>query len=516
MSYTYEPFSITVPLNNATYNTNGTYFIGNLTSISTSTQYSNATNPYPKLTNMSYTINLPSQSIQTNGSSSYLVGKLISNTVDTKGNISFQFSFAQNYSLNVNCISILSTEENHYVNPSLTMTMKDATNNPVYNPTEPGQTTSSTIVVNGSNMTNFYYYNGTELRNITNPDSTIQNEIFVITDEDTYYVTYCDQSVYPPVVPIAIDMFSGVSNGSIVYDLNFRANIIPNSNVYIANFQIFGTLRYYTPPPPPPVILSTALPISNICFVSNTPIETDQGTIAISKIDPNIHTIQNNKIRAITRTIYENDYLLCIHKNAFADKYPSKDVILSKEHKIMIPPISKMHKDIQRYFHSSGKNHNQIQFLRTNKIAEIFESMPEKLRHIRKVPYHGETLFNILLDKKGCVIVNNMVCETLDPENIIAKLYMSTLGPEYKNQIVYMMNDSILKKDMAMLKRIAGRLFMPVYNKELLPLIKVVPISLQEGLDKIESKEEEEIVLYDPIHPISVYKPRSRIHRFGL
>ncbi len=42
---------------------------------------------------------------------------------------------------------------------------------------------------------------------------------------------------------------------------------------------------------------------------------------------------------------------------------------------------------------------------------------------IRKKPYRGQFLYNILMDTYSVVSVNGMICETLDPNNEIAKNY---------------------------------------------------------------------------------------------
>ena len=38
------------------------------------------------------------------------------------------------------------------------------------------------------------------------------------------------------------------------------------------------------------------------------------------------------------------------------------------------------------------------------------------------VPYNGETLYNVLLKKHDKMMINNLICETLHPENIAAKI----------------------------------------------------------------------------------------------
>jgi hypothetical protein len=50
-------------------------------------------------------------------------------------------------------------------------------------------------------------------------------------------------------------------------------------------------------------------------------------------------------------------------------------------------------------------------------------------------------MFNVLLDTYEVMYVNNMLCETLHPDNIIAKLY----GIKTRDKIFYEMNERILK-----------------------------------------------------------------------
>ena len=52
-----------------------------------------------------------------------------------------------------------------------------------------------------------------------------------------------------------------------------------------------------------------------------------------------------------------------------------------------------------------------------------------KYENIYKIKNNNEILYNILLEKYDKMIVNNLICETLHPDNMIAKLY--TLLPRY-------------------------------------------------------------------------------------
>jgi hypothetical protein len=49
-------------------------------------------------------------------------------------------------------------------------------------------------------------------------------------------------------------------------------------------------------------------------------------------------------------------------------------------------------------------------------------------KNITKVKYSGEILYNVLLSTYSTLQVNNLICETLHPENIVAKLYLNNFN----------------------------------------------------------------------------------------
>lgn len=55
-----------------------------------------------------------------------------------------------------------------------------------------------------------------------------------------------------------------------------------------------------------------------------------------------------------------------------------------------------------------------------------------KYTNIYKTAYTNEILYNVLLQEYDTILVNNLVCETLHPDNMIAKLY--TLLPNYTGE----------------------------------------------------------------------------------
>jgi len=137
---------------------------------------------------------------------------------------------------------------------------------------------------------------------------------------------------------------------------------------------------------------------SSICFPAGTPVCTDQGEIDIDKIDPEKHTINAHKIEGITETTSIENYVVMIEKHAFARNVPSCDTIISANHKIRF-------------------NNHMVQ-------AREFLDKCEFNETIYKMEYTGETLYNVLLEDKHCVmVVNNLIAETLSPTSVNAWLF---------------------------------------------------------------------------------------------
>jgi hypothetical protein len=138
---------------------------------------------------------------------------------------------------------------------------------------------------------------------------------------------------------------------------------------------------------------STRTPVlSNICFLKGTPVLTDQGIIEIQNITSN-NTINNKKVKHITITTSFDEFLICIEKDSLRQNIPNERIIISKNHKILY----------------------------NNKFIKALD-----LPNVNKIPYNGEILYNVLLEENGVMIVNNVICETLNINNVIAHLYNSS------------------------------------------------------------------------------------------
>ena len=87
--------------------------------------------------------------------------------------------------------------------------------------------------------------------------------------------------------------------------------------------------------------------------------------------------------------------------------YPNNNTIISQYHKI--------------YYKG--------EFIEAYKFVKNF-------KYVTKIKYNQEILYNILLEKYTTIIANNLVCETLHPKNVIAKLYSNNLNDEEKKKTI--------------------------------------------------------------------------------
>jgi uncharacterized protein YlbG (UPF0298 family) len=185
---------------------------------------------------------------------------------------------------------------------------------------------------------------------------------------------------------------AGASWVNIVSTGYYNSIYINNNNIIVGGIN--SLLYSSSVPPTPPT------PYSNICFPAGTPIKTDQGIIAIDKIDITKHTIGKEPILCITKTLTLDPYLIYFNTNAIERNYPTAPTVMSKDHKIIY------------------KNHLVPAYRFLNYSKEV-----------KKVKYSGEVLYNVVLSKYGIIRVNNLECETLHPDNIIAKLYRMKTQP---------------------------------------------------------------------------------------
>ena len=164
---------------------------------------------------------------------------------------------------------------------------------------------------------------------------------------------------------------------------------------------------FFTPPPQPP---------SAICFPKGTPVLTNLGEVAIEKLNPDKHTIRGKEIVAITQTRPLQKHIVCFEKNSLCKNVPSQQTLCSMEHKVFY----------------------KGEMIKARNLVNLCEN-------VTFTPYNGETLFNVLLKKHDKMMINNLVCETLHPKNIMAKI--STMKNEQKKNKAIQELTKIIKEN---------------------------------------------------------------------
>ena len=159
--------------------------------------------------------------------------------------------------------------------------------------------------------------------------------------------------------------------------------------------------------------------ISDVCFPRGTPVNTDQGNIPIEHLNPYVHTIHGEKIIGVTQTITQEKYLVCFDKHALGFNLPSQKTIISKNHCIFY----------------KGKMIKSKEFI-------------GKFNNVTKIRYAGEILYNVLMKNHNKMMINNLICETLHPENSVAKLYkiLQKLNPRDQDKLIMESNKVLLLK----------------------------------------------------------------------
>jgi len=217
--------------------------------------------------------------------------------------------------------------------------------------------------------------------------------------------------------------YNNLNNQSIdfgILDSSTFSLAIDAKNFYISNYNNANIrqLENYS---------ESSIITANICFTENTPILTDQGYIPICNVRPNFHTIHNKKIVDVTKTKGIDDYLICFDKDAISIDCPTEKTIMSKDHKVCY-----------------------------NGIMQPAYNFVNKFEKVNKVKYNGELLYNILMEEHTIIKANNMICETLSPDNLFAKMYtrQCKYSKEEKERIINILDESMQKKDYKRFKQV--------------------------------------------------------------
>ena len=117
----------------------------------------------------------------------------------------------------------------------------------------------------------------------------------------------------------------------------------------------------------------------------------------IENIIPSVHTINNRRIVALTKTIATTKTLICFEKDSIGPNMPNTRTVMTGCHQL----------------YHRGKLSPARVFLNN--------------RSIHKVSNSGEPLYNILMERYEVMRVNNLAVETLHPGHYIAQKYLNEL-----------------------------------------------------------------------------------------
>jgi hypothetical protein len=197
-------------------------------------------------------------------------------------------------------------------------------------------------------------------------------------------------------------------NNDVITSCYLTANVTVGGNVVTMDSNILSSLY-----------VAIGSPAANICFPAKKPVLTDSGYVRIEKLDPAVHTIRGKKIVSVIETKHKDSQLVAFDQHALGKDMPSIRTVISPNHKVMW----------------NGQMTKAKDFV-------------SKFPGINLIPYNGESLYNVLLEQHGKMVVNNLVCETLDPENGVARLHrlLQTLSPEEQQKVLDVVGQQVQRK----------------------------------------------------------------------
>ena len=158
------------------------------------------------------------------------------------------------------------------------------------------------------------------------------------------------------------------------------------------------------------------LDYDSICFLGNAKVKTDQGLIRFDTLTL-YNTINNNKIEKITKVKNAADHMIFIRKHSLGKKIPDKNTFVSINHGIYID-----NKIIDKY-NINPVRHHTICNIPSKSMVRARDLV--KLKNITSIKRNKpDTIYNILLEKNGVMLVNNIISETLNPQDYMVKKYI--------------------------------------------------------------------------------------------
>ena len=185
------------------------------------------------------------------------------------------------------------------------------------------------------------------------------------------------------------------------YQINVNARTSSDRDSPRSAFSEYIFITY-----PPAPTLATG------CFTKDAKLETDQGLIELYKVDSKVHTVDNKRIKGVSKCIFSMDKIIVIEKDAFEKDKPSKKTIVSPFHVFII----------------------------NNEEKVICDCIDNKKIYLEKYNT-DDILYNPILENEEDIKINNMLVKSLTHNCLLARMYDGSSSPEQIKKIGDFLND---------------------------------------------------------------------------
>ena len=185
------------------------------------------------------------------------------------------------------------------------------------------------------------------------------------------------------------------------YKMNVNARILRDLNSAIGAFSNNIFITY----PPAPTVATG-------CFTNDAKLETDQGLIELYKVDSKVHTVNNKRIKGVSKCIFSMDKIIVIEKDAFEKDKPSKKTIVSPFHVFII----------------------------NNEEKVICDCIDKKKIYLERYNT-DDILYNPILENEEDIKINNMLVKSLTHNCLLARMYDGSSSQEQIKKIGNFLNN---------------------------------------------------------------------------
>ena len=265
------------------------------------------------------------------------------------------------------------------------------------------------------------------LKSVNIPNTTDDNINNINENDFFHYVFTIDsETTNDNEIKIYINHSTTNSNteslGKILSDAYRQSNLIGTQKNQTDATYLHGVVKYIKlyegilTDPDVETLYENYIGTGNICFLGSEKVETDQGKIRFDKLTT-YHTIFGKTIKKIAKVFNSDASLIFISKYAFGNKIPNKNTYISRNHGVYLDKEFIEANKLESHIHPlildiAGKN-----MVRARNLI--------KMKSITEVPRSKrDLLYNVMLEEEGKMVVNGLLCETLNPHDVACQKFI--------------------------------------------------------------------------------------------